>query len=347
MRIFDGHNDVLLSLTVPDRGKGRSFFIESEHGHLDLPRARRGGFAGGFFAVFVPGPDGAPPYRMTLDGGIEIDMPAPIDYEYALPRAMALAGTLHRVAAESDGQVRVVRTSSELRDSLNRDVLAAILHFEGAEPIDPKLESLPTFYEAGLRSLGIVWSRRNAFGHGVPFRHPQSPDVGPGLSDAGKALVRECNRMGILIDLAHLNARGFWDVAELSDAPLVATHACAHAICASARNLTDEQLDAIGETNGVIGINFYVGDLRDDGRSDTDTPVTQIVKHVDYVVDRIGIDHVAFGSDFDGATMSSELGDAAGLPLVIDALRDAGYDDPSIEKIASDNWMRVIDHTWH
>ena len=124
-------------------------------------------------------------------------------------------------------------------------MLAAVLHIEGAEAIDANFELLDVLYAAGLRSLGPVWSRPNAFGHGVPFRCPSSPDTGPGLTDLGKALIGACNRLRILIDLSHLNERGFWDVAAISNAPLVATHSNAHAISPHSRNLTDRQLAAI------------------------------------------------------------------------------------------------------
>jgi membrane dipeptidase len=142
---------------------------------------------------------------------------------------------------------------------------AMIFHIEGAEAIDPDLNALETLYQAGLRSIGIVWSRRNLFASGVPFVFPSSPDTGPGLTDAGKRLVKACNELGILIDLSHLNEKGFWDVAKLSDAPLVATHSGAHALSAASRNLTDKQLDAIRASGGMVGVNFHVGFLRADG----------------------------------------------------------------------------------
>ena len=180
----------------------------------------------------------------------------------------------------------------------------------------------------------------------MPFRFPSGPDTGPGLTDRGRELVAACNRLGILLDLAHLNERGFWDVAELTNRPLVVTHACAHALAPTARNLTDAQIDAIGASGGVMGINFHVGDLRADGRKDPATPLSAIVGHLDHVVERIGVQHVAFGSDFDGATMPTELGDAAGLPRLIDALEAAGYDREAIEQIAHGNWHRVLGQTW-
>ena len=146
----------------------------------------------------------------------------------------------------------------------------------------------------------------------MPFAFPHSPDTGPGLTDAGKQLVRACNRLGIMIDLSHLNEQGFWDVAKLSDAPLVATHSNAHALCASSRNLTDKQLDAIKESDGMVGLNFAVGFLREDGANDADTPIDVMVRQIDYLAERVGIDRVGFGSDFDGAKMPRELGDVAG-----------------------------------
>jgi membrane dipeptidase len=220
------------------------------------------------------------------------------------------------------------------------------MHVEGAEAIDPGLNALEVFHHAGLRSLGPVWSRPNAFGHGVPFKFPSSPDTGPGLTPEGRELVRACNRLGIMLDLSHLNEQGFWDVAGLSEAPLVATHSNAHAIAPASRNLTNRQLDAIRESDGMVGVNFAVTFLREDGKPEADTPLEAIVRHVDYLVERIGIDQVGFGSDFDGARIPQELGDATGLPRLMVALRDAGYDADSLVKLAHGNWLRVLRATW-
>src|SRR5213076_3622570 len=134
--------------------------------------------------------------------------------------------------------------------------VTAIVHFEGADPLAPDLSDLHRWYERGLRSVGLVWSRPNAFAEGVPFRFPSSPDTGPGLTAAGRDLVRACNRLGILVDLSHINEQGFWDVARLSAAPLVATHSAAHSLCPSTRNLTDKQLEAIKASEGMVGLTF-------------------------------------------------------------------------------------------
>lgn len=347
--IFDGHNDTLLSL----KRTGRSFFERSDTGHVDLPRSKAGGLAGGFFAVWAPDPsetsadgeDVDPEATMDLYADVAT-MPPPLPLAYAAEYAMSEVADLFRLEAASAGATKVIRSAAELRQCLADGIFAMLLHFEGAEPIDPNLDALEVYHRAGLRSLGLVWSRPNRFAHGVPFQFPASPDTGPGLTDEGKDLVRACNRLRILVDVSHLNEQGFWDVAALSDAPLVATHAGAHALCPTTRNLTDKQLEAIRDSDGMVGVNFHVGFLRADGEDNSDTPLTAIADHLDYLIDRLGADRVGLGSDFDGATMPASLGDAAGLPHLIDTLRQRGYDDVTLRKIASENWVAVLDRTW-
>ena len=343
--IFDGHNDTLLDLFKTERGGGRSFFERSESGHLDLPRAREGGFAGGFFAVFVPQHPSTPRANMQDPGSIR-ELPPPLEIGYAQEVAIGMTSLLFRLERESAGQLKVVRTVDELATCFTNGTIAAILHFEGAEAIDPGLDALEVFYQAGLRSIGPVWSRANAFATGVPFRFPSTPDIGPGLTDVGKNLVRACNRLGIMLDLSHLNEAGFWDVAKLTDAPIVATHSNVHAMAATPRNLTDKQLDAIKESDGMVGLNYAVAFLREDGKNDADTPISRMVEHIDYLVDRVGIDRVGLGSDFDGATIPQEIGDVSGLPRLVEALRAADYDEASLRKLTHENWLRVLRKTW-
>lgn len=348
--VIVGHQDTLLSLYLPERGCGRDFFERSTIGHLDLPRAQEGGIAGGFFAVFIPQDASLPE---ASDGGLtitrdgyEMRLADPLEHGYALRMAIAMVALLFRLEDQSQGQLQVVRKVAELENCLQTGVHAAILHFEGAEAIDPDLSSLEVFYRAGLRSLGPVWSRPTIFAHGVPFRYPSSPDTGPGLTNLGKELVKACNRLGIMLDLSHLNEKGFWDVANLSEAPLVATHSNVHALCSTTRNLTDKQLDAIKESGGLVGLNFGVNDLREDGGRDVNTPLAVLVRHIDYLVERLGIDGVALGTDFDGTHIPAEIGDAAGMPKFIDLLRTQGYDDAALRKLGHENWLRVLAKTW-
>jgi membrane dipeptidase len=335
--VFDGHND---ALTRDDAG---GFATGREGGHLDLPRAHEGGLAGGIFAMFTPTP-GAEHIDFDGDGRMEIELAAPIGREMAAAATTQAAGRL--LALERDGHVRLVRTIADLDAALADGVLAAVLHHEGAEAIDPDLEALELWYAAGLRSIGPVWSRTNAFAHGVPFAFPASPDTGPGLTAAGRRLVRRCAELAVALDLSHLNEAGFWDVARLDRAPLIASHSGVHALCASTRNLTDEQLDAVASSGGLVGIVFAVPFLRADGADDADTPLDTIVAHVRYAADRMGVEHVALGSDFDGATIPDELGDVAGLPRLLDALRADGFSDDEVRAIAWDNWRRVLARAW-
>jgi membrane dipeptidase len=249
------------------------------------------------------------------------------------------------IRLERAGALTVCRSAGDVREAMAKGSIAAVFHIEGVEAIDPELAMLDVLYAAGLRSLGIVWSRPNAFGNGVPFRFPSSPDTGPGLTDAGKALVQACNRLKIMIDLSHLNEKGFRDVAGLSDAPLVATHSNVHAICGHSRNLTDWQLGAIRESGGMVGLNFATGFLREDGRMNADTSIDIMVRHIDSLLQALGEDGVGLGSDFDGAMIPAPIGDVAGLPKLIDALAARGFGRPLIEKIAYKNWLSVLERT--
>ncbi|KQZ47762.1 peptidase [Rhizobium sp. Root149] len=336
--IIDGHNDVLLRMMQPGQDDPVAGFLEGEgRGHIDLPRAKAGGLAGGLFAIFVPSPH----HRPDADGNFV----AP-EQASALNQTLAMARKLFELEARSQGQIKVCRNSIELQACIEQSIFAPVLHIEGAEGIGEDLDALHVLHQAGLRSLGPVWSRPNIFAHGVPFRVPHSPDIGPGLTDAGRALVRICNHLKILIDLSHMNEQGFWDTARLSDAPLVATHSNAHALSPHSRNLTDRQLDAIGESKGLVGINYGVLFLRDDGVRNLDTPLQIVVDHIRYIADRIGIERVALGSDFDGTTVPNELKDAAGLPRLIELMRQNGFDQISIERVAYRNWLDVLARTW-
>lgn len=341
--IFDGHVDTLQRL-LDDPSL---FLRRSEEGHVDLPRAREGGWVGGLFACFVPPEEPlAPPPAEARGRGYAVEPPGTPDQGRADRITRALASALFRLESVSDGQVRVCRSAADIRSAVDGGALAAVLHIEGADAIDEDLDALDLYHAAGLRSLGPVWSRPNRFGHGVPFRHPADPDIGPGLTPAGKALVRRCNELGVVVDLSHMNAAGFRDVARISDAPLVATHSNAWAMCPASRNLTDAQLDAIRDSGGLVGVNLSVTFLREDGWKDRDTPLERVVRQFDYLAERVGLGGVGLGSDFDGATVPAGIGDVSGLPRLVDALRDGGWDDASLRRVFFENWLDVLERTW-
>lgn len=344
--IFDGHNDVLLRLVKLGPDAVRSFIEGDGRGHIDLPRAREGGLAGGMFAIFVPSPEPTKTGAIATAATAAGDTPPPPDISAAQQAVLAMAALLFRIERESNGRVRICRGVDDIRGCLKDGALATVLHIEGAEAIGPDLDALEVFYQAGLRSLGPVWSRSNIFGHGVPFRFPSSPDTGPGLTDAGKELIRACNRMKIMVDLSHLNEQGFWDVAKLSTAPLVATHSNAHVVCEHSRNLTDRQLAAIAESDGMVGVNYAVNFVRPDGKRESDTPLSMIVDHLEHLLKHLGEDRVGLGSDFDGAGIPKAMGSAAGLQHLVEDMRLRQFGDALIEKICHRNWLRVLEKTW-
>jgi len=344
--IFDGHNDCLQAIYFPKRTP-RDFFKKNKEGHIDFPRAVLGGFNGGLFAIFVP--PLLPEADQEDDKEEHVFNPAilkPVDFSYARDLTQKGIESLLNLELISKGKLRIVRNTRELEEAIEKKIIAVVMHFEGAETIDPGLENLDYYYKTGLRSLGLVWSRPNAFGCGVDFTPNTSPDQGPGLTAAGKELVKACNRMGILVDLSHLNEKGFWDVEKTTSAPLVASHSCVYSLSPSPRNLLDKQLEVIAASGGLIGINFAVGFLRSDNKRDPNTPLSVLVHHFTYVAEKFGVEHVALGSDFDGATIPKELGDVSGLPILLNALRSAGFSEEDLAKIAYKNWLRVLTATW-
>ncbi|GGD95719.1 membrane dipeptidase [Aureimonas endophytica] len=345
--VFDGHNDTLLRLYGDPTGQAfEGFFTGGAGGHIDLPSARAGHLGGGLFAIFPPSPREASLSDAMAAAPYALPLPEPLDWAGAARATIEMAAILFRLEARSGGAFRVCRSAAEIEAARAAGAFAAVLHIEGAEAIAADLAMLDVLHAAGLRSLGPVWSRPNIFGHGVPMRFPSSPAIGDGLTEAGKALVRRCNALRILVDLSHLNEAGFDDVARLSDAPLVATHCNAHAVTPHSRNLTDRQLDAIRASGGLVGLNFATGFLRPDGCMNEETGFDAMLRHLDHLLSRLGEDGVALGSDFDGALIPKAIGSAAGLPALLAAMAEAGYGRALVEKIAWGNWLSVLRRTF-
>jgi membrane dipeptidase len=346
--VFDGHNDILYRILHAPAAREAIFLTGEGKGHLDLPRMKAGGFAGGFFAIYIPSPvaHDAADFQALMDNPpFSLPLPDLIPCEAAIGTAATLAGQLMWMERSSHGALKICRTAADARACVEGGTIAAIMHMEGAEAIDEGLDALHLFHAMGLRSLGPVWSRPTIFGHGVPFAFPSGPDTGPGLTDAGRRLVTECNRLRILVDLSHMNEAGFDDVARLSDAPLVATHSNAHALCPSSRNLTDRQLRMIRDSGGMVGLNFSVSFLRPDGKRDEAMGWDPILRQMDHLLSVLGEDHLGFGSDYDGCTTPDVIGDVTGLQRLVQALADHGYDRPLLEKLAHRNWLAVLDRT--
>jgi len=343
--IFDGHNDVLTKLDQAGGPDAAQMFLDGLAGQLDAKKARTGGFGGGFFAMWTRSEeplDGIA--ALTRTTPYDVPMPPEVPQSEAWQMIRRQAATFHRLT-ELDA-LRLCTRVSDITRAREDGVIAAILHLEGAEAIGPDLTELDELYSQGLRSLGPVWSRPNPFGTGVPFRYPSDGDIGPGLTAAGRNLVERCGELRILVDLSHLNVAGFWDVAAISKAPLVATHSNAHAVAPNARNLTDRQLAAIAETGGLVGLNFEVTFLRPDGLPDDAVPAETVMAQLDHLLDQLGEDGVTVGSDYDGCTPPRWLNSADKLPALVAAMDNHGYGATRIEKICWKNWMRVLRDTW-
>jgi membrane dipeptidase len=345
----DGHNDFLLRLWKSPAPREETWLGDGGAGHMDLARMKRAGFAGGLFAIFVPpAGDGPPPDFMAAmaDPPYAMPMPPPLDHAAAQAPALAMAGLLHWMERAAPGDFRVCRGAAEMRGAMDAGAIAGVMHLEGAEAIGPDLDALFLFHAMGLRSLGPVWSRETIFGHGVPMAFPGGPDTGPGLTPAGRDLVRVCAELGIAVDLSHLNEAGFDDVARATDAPLVATHSNAHALCESPRNLTDRQLHTIRERGGMVGLNFATFYLNADGRARRDTGLDVLMRHLDHLLEHAGEGNVGLGSDFDGCVTPEAIGDVTGVPALFEAMRAQGYGEALIARIARGNWLDCLGRCW-
>jgi membrane dipeptidase len=317
--ILDGHEDFITAIPR----QGRDFLEESEQGHVDLPRAERGCLGGTFVSIYL------------TDQQAE---------QNAVGYAIKEMDDYLRICDRSEGRVRAVRTTAELDAALDEGAFAGIIHFEGADPISYSLKELRVFYEAGLRSLGVTWSRPTIFGYGVMFRDPQPAG---GLTETGFTLVEECNRLGILLDVSHLNPAGFWDLARATARPFVATHSSVKAISPHVRNLDDDQIRMIAEKDGTIGINFATGFLRPDmDRENDDIPLELVVSHFEHIIDLVGDRHVSFGSDYDGTGVPRELRDAAHLPVLLREFKRRGWGDDRLEHVCNGNFRRVLGAVW-
>ena len=341
---FDGHNDVLLKLFYSKNKIKINDFIEgNENYHIDIPKINKANFIGGFFAIFSPNEKPTEEFfsRMKADT-YNFKLPEPLLYSHALSTTISMISILNDIQKKLINKILICKNSKDIKDSINNNRIAIILHIEGAEAISENFDSLDILYSLGIRSIGPVWSRSNIFGHGVPFSFPSSPDTGPGLTDLGKELIKKCNELNIIIDLSHLNEKGFWDVAKISTSPLVATHSNAHQICPHSRNLTNKQLEAIKDSNGIVGLNLATAFLRTDGKMEEDTNLEIILRHFDHLINILGEDKVAIGSDFDGAKVPLKIKNLEGMNVLKEFLLNSGYNKNLVIKLFSQNWLNFF-----
>lgn len=307
---MDGHCDTLCDVADGLRNlKGMS-----QSGHLDLERMKRGGVGGQIFAIYAD--DSYIPNR-------------------AADRTFKLISAFLRSLDENDSMVHV-RRPGEAMEAYSLNKIACFLSIEGGEALRGDLDMLRVFYELGIRLMGITWNRKNDLGSGVG-----EGVLDEGLTRFGKAVVSEMNRIGMVIDISHLSQRGFWDVVDITDSPIIASHSNSRALADHPRNLTDDQAKAVANSGGVIGVTLvrpFLGEKRGN--------VKGVTEHIDHLVELLGDDHVSIGCDFDGIPdklLPDGIHDVTDMGLIAEELKNMGYKRSSIEKIMGINLLRTIE----
>ena len=308
--VFDGHCDTILDII----NKDRSLSEKSDVGHLDIPRMKEGGVNVQFFAVFIE--DIYKPNR-------------------SLKRTMQLIDCIDREVEKNQNDISLVLNSKQIKEVTDAGKIAAILSIEGGEALEGDLGVLRMLYRLGVRLLTLTWNQRNQIADGVGESR-----TGSGLTEFGLKVIDEMNKLGILIDVSHLSESCFWDVVKRSKSPIVASHSNCYSLCSHIRNLKDEQIKAIAEKGGIIGVTFVPDFLTNEKRGAT---IKDIAEHIDYLVKIVGVDYVGLGSDFDG-TKALPLGleGVDKVPNITEEMLNRGYKTEEIKKILGENWLRVF-----
>jgi membrane dipeptidase len=307
--LIDFHTDLPSKLLQAD---SRDIARRREGGHVDLPRLREGGVDMVVMALFTPSGEKGNPVTRTLR---QIDI-------------------VRSLVEANPGHLEIVRSAVEIEKARARGRIGLLLSIENGVALGGSLEVLRCYYALGVRAVGLVWNGRNELGDGVG-----EEQTGSRLTSFGRKVLEEMGRLGMLVDVSHLNAEGFWDVVESVPGPVIASHSNARAICAHRRNLDDDQLRALARRGGVVGVNFNPPFLRDGNGA----CLEDVVRHIEYMRDLIGIDAIGIGSDFDGiGSVPEGLEDPSKLPVLTEALQHGGFPEAHIRKILGENFLRVI-----
>jgi membrane dipeptidase len=281
-------------------------------GHVDLPRILEGGVSCPVFALAV-----TPNY-----------MP-----ERSLMRSMELLDAFYRELEKNRDRVFLATTVDEVVKAKKNGRVSAMLAIEGGEAIEGNLAALRMLHRLGVRLFGLTHNYRNKIADGMGEAR-----TGSGLTEFGVELISELNKLQIVVDVSHLSDPGFWDVIEVSKDPIIASHSNARSLCNHLRNLTDDQLKAVAEGGGVVGVNFYPEVVHVKEPS-----LGRVLDHFDYLIDLVGVDYVGVGSDYDGMRKPPVgLEDISKMLNVTRGLMSRGYSEDEIEKILGGNFLRIF-----
>ena len=316
MKIFDGHMDIWCDV-AEKRKKGYDNIVKNFH----LERLKKGGVFGGIFASW-------------LENNIPLENEEK-EFIYMLNSVS------HEINSNSE-IFNIIKSKKDLEKEFPEDKLTVLMGVEGLRAIGENLDWLDTLYNLGYRHATLTWNEKNLLACGACG---SSCD---GLTETGKKAVRKMNELGMIVDVSHTSEQTFWDIVKICNKPIIASHSNARSLCDVPRNLTDEQIKAVAKLNGVIGINAYIGFIKDNLLSSKAT-LEDLANHIDYIVNLVGIDYVGFGFDF-CEYLSEELKDsnpqnledASKCQAMIEELRKRGYSEIDIEKIAYKNFLRVI-----
>lgn len=323
MKFFDMHCDTLMLGFMKQKDD-----MYEMPGMLDIKRMKEAGQLAQFFAIFMP-PAGA---EKMMELNAPLDDKAYIDYCFTL---------FENTMQKHTDMIAPAYNVADVLANEKAGKMSGLLTFEDGRPIDGKLENLQLYYDKGIRLIGLTWNGENCFG----FPNSTDPAVmQKGLKDWGKEAILKMNDLGMIIDVSHLSDGGFYDVAEISKKPFVASHSNCRALSPHQRNLTDDMIKVLANKGGVAGINFAPAFLDPDITAENST-VELLCKHIHHMVNLGGIDFPALGSDFDGIGGNLEVGEPTQMHLIFDRLQKDGLSEDAIEKIAYKNVIRVLKDT--
>ncbi|WP_346353343.1 dipeptidase [Azotosporobacter soli] len=328
--IVDTHNDTMMKVIDKNTWLPLVNIREATSFHIDIPKLEQGGLNVPFFAAYTA------PYLSTDNK---------VDYTLTNSRILALISALHWTVNNNSDKMGLARSVAEVESLLQAKKIAAVASIEGAYSLkaDNGIELLRQYNDLGVRAIVFTHNYSNDLGEGINNAYKDGTASQGGLTELGKTAVQEMNRLGMIIDVSHLNEATFWGVVQTTNAPIIASHSGAYALKDHVRNLKDDQIRAIAKTGGVVNIPYWKALIAAGEKVDC----SQMVDHIDYVVKVAGVDHVGLGSDFDGAPMLSDLEDCSALPKITLELAKRGYTQSDIEKILGGNSLRVMKDVWH
>lgn len=322
--LFDGHNDLPWQIWQ----KGESSFEKMDIArpqpklHTDIPRLKNSGLKAQFWSVYVPA---------------ETDVTGD-----ALLKTLGQIDLVHQMVKKYPETFELANTADDVERIAKTGKIASMLGVEGGHCIENSLQNLKRFYDLGVRYMTLTHSKTLGWADSATDK----PGSG-GLSPFGKEVVREMNRLGMLVDLSHVSPETMKDALEITKAPVIFSHSSARAICDHPRNVPDDVLRLLPQNGGVVMINFYSGFIvpMDEQKRDPKSRgnLSLVVDHIEHVIKLAGIDHVGIGSDYDGINRTPVgLEDVSRYPAITQELVDRGYDQKAIHKILGGNVLRAL-----